>query len=282
MSILIKLRDNRNLSEAESSVRDYILRNPKEVLTFTVYDLARESFTSAATVVRLCKKMRVDGFPAMKVLLAEELKYFQDMQLKLLDSTTIGKEDTPLTIVEKITNISVKTIEETRALVDVEQLMAVAGLFRRAAVLDFYGVGASNLVAIDAQFKFMRLGKPSISYGQENRQYVQSLNSDSTHVGFIVSYSGETKAMLRVAQNLKKNGTPVVVLTTSSENSLSRLANYSLCVTSKETIFRSGAMASRTAQLYVVDLLFTLYCSLDYDENIEKIVRTKIAPEDNV
>jgi DNA-binding MurR/RpiR family transcriptional regulator len=35
-------------------------------------------------------------------------------------------------------------------------------------------------------------------------------------------------------------------------------------------------MASRTAQLYVIDLLYAIYCSLDYDEIIQKIQKTRI------
>ena len=54
MSVLIKLRDYRNLSAAENQVREYILKYPKKVLEYTVYELAKESFTSPATVVRLC------------------------------------------------------------------------------------------------------------------------------------------------------------------------------------------------------------------------------------
>ena len=53
MSVLIKLRDNRNLSVAENQVREYILKYPKKVMEYTVYDLARESFTTTATIVRL-------------------------------------------------------------------------------------------------------------------------------------------------------------------------------------------------------------------------------------
>ena len=83
-----------------------------------MYELAKESFTSPATVVRLCKKIDIKGFARLKVLLAEETKYFQDMKLNLLDTTTIEKNDSPHAIIEKITNIAVKTIEETRVLVN--------------------------------------------------------------------------------------------------------------------------------------------------------------------
>ena len=276
MSVLIKLRDYRNLSAVENQVREYILKYPKKVLEYTVYALAKESFTSPATVVRLCKKIDIKGFARLKVLLAEETKYFQDMKLNLLDTTTIEKNDSPHAIIEKITNIAVKTIEETRVLVNEKQFMQVARLLQKAVIIDFYGVGASNPVAIDAQFKFMRIGKNVITYQLYDRQYVQAVNSDASHVGIIISYSGETKEMLKIAGILQKNGTPVVAVTSSGENSLNRIADYNLFVTAKETVFRSGAMASRTAQLYIIDILYALYCSLDYDESIKKIQQTRI------
>ncbi len=276
MSVLIKLRDYRNLSAAENQVREHILKYPKKVLEYTVYELAKESFTSPATVVRLCKKIDIKGFARLKVLLAEETKYFQDMKLNLLDTTTIEKNDSPHAIIEKITNIAVKTIEETRVLVNEKQFMQVARLLQKAVIVDFYGVGASSPVAIDAQYKFMRIGKNVITYQLYDRQYVQAVNSDASHVGIIISYSGETKEMLKIAGILQKNGTPVVAVTSSGENSLNRIADYNLFVTAKETVFRSGAMASRTAQLYIIDILYALYCSLDYDESIKKIQQTRI------
>ena len=227
-------------------------------------------------MVRLCKKIDIKGFARLKVLLAEETKYFQDMKLNLLDTTTIEKNDSPHAIIEKITNIAVKTIEETRVLVNEKQFMQVARLLQKAVIVDFYGVGASSPVAIDAQYKFMRIGKNVITYQLYDRQYVQAVNSDASHVGIIISYSGETKEMLKIAGILQKNGTPVVAVTSSGENSLNRIADYNLFVTAKETVFRSGAMASRTAQLYIIDILYALYCSLDYDESIKKIQQTRI------
>lgn len=37
MSVLIKLRDTRNLSVAENQVREYVLKYPRKVLEYTVY-----------------------------------------------------------------------------------------------------------------------------------------------------------------------------------------------------------------------------------------------------
>lgn len=113
-------------------------------------------------------------------------------------------------------------------LVNEKQFMQVARLLQKAVIVDFYGVGASSPVAIDAQYKFMRIGKNVITYQLYDRQYVQAVNSDASHVGIIISYSGETKEMLKIAGILLKNGTPVVAVTSSGENSLNRIADYNL------------------------------------------------------
>ena len=56
-------------------------------------------------------------------------------------------------IVNKITDITVKSIEETSLLADEKVLYEVAKGIMKADVIDFYGVGASNNIAFDAAFK---------------------------------------------------------------------------------------------------------------------------------
>lgn len=277
MSILIKLRDVRNLPDAEAQVRKYILAHSAEILNFTVYDLARESYTSPATVIRLCKRLNINGFSKFKLLLAQELKYFENNEINLLDSTIIEENDSSDVIIEKITSIAIKTIEETRALVDTETLTKTAKIILKASILDFYGVGASNVVAMDAAYKFMRIGKNVSIFQLYDRQYVQAVNSDAEHVAVVFSYSGETKEILNVVDVLRKNGTPIVSVTSSSINSLSKVADYPLFVSARESAFRSGAMGSRTAQLYIVDLLYAMCYSLDYNHSMRKINQTRVS-----
>ena len=49
---------------------------------------------------------------------------------------------------------------------------------------------------------------------------------------------------------------------------------YNLFVTSKESNLRNGAIASRTATLYMVDLLYTTCISLDFDNSFEMLKKT--------
>ena len=277
MSVLIKLRDCNSFSAAEAGVRDYILRNSRSVLKQTIYDVARLSFTSPATVSRMCKRLGVSSFQEFKVRLAEEVDHYEHLSLDLLDSTTLNRDDDVSVVVEKITNIEVAAIEETRLLIDHSIISRVSDLIRGSSVIDFYGVGASNLVAMDAHSKFMRVGKCSIVFQQYDRQYVQALNSDPNHMAVIFSYSGETAEMIKIAGILKRQGVPMVSITKSDRNSLSALADYPLFVTARETLRRSGAMASRSAMLYIVDIIYSMYLLTDYDALTERVSRTFIS-----
>lgn len=63
MPIIAKIKKHYSLfSSAEKKVASYIMNQPDSVLQMTVQQLASESETSAATVIRLGKKINVDGF----------------------------------------------------------------------------------------------------------------------------------------------------------------------------------------------------------------------------
>lgn len=276
MGVLIKLRDCESLSPAEAQVRDAIIADPRAALSQTVYELAESAYTSPSTVSRLCKRVGISGYANLRLMLAEEVNHLEALELDCLDTTTIEPDDSPSRVIEKLTNISIKTIQETHELVDVDSLALAVDLISKASIVDFYGVGASMLVALDAESKFTRVGKCSIVHQHYDRQKVQAINSDDTHVGLIFSYSGESPEMRVIARILKDNGTPIISVTKSDKNSVSRLATCRLFVTARESLRRAGAMASRSAQLYMVDLLYTLFITSDYDRLTRKISRTAL------
>lgn len=68
--------------------------------------------------MRLCKRLGLKGFSDLKIEIASELKTFETMNINILDNATFKKTDTVKDIVNKITDITVKSIEETSLLAD--------------------------------------------------------------------------------------------------------------------------------------------------------------------
>ena len=126
MSVLVKLREYHTLSNSENEVRMYILRNSKKVISMSTQELAAKSYTSPATVIRLCKRLELKGYSELKIQLASEIKAFETMNLDVVDQTTFKKGDSLTELIDKVTDISIHSIEETRLLLDYEVLLCVA------------------------------------------------------------------------------------------------------------------------------------------------------------
>ncbi|MFY7869195.1 MAG: MurR/RpiR family transcriptional regulator, partial [Exiguobacterium sp.] len=62
---------------------------------------------------------------------------------------------------------------------------------------------------------------------------------------------------LDIAKLLKEKGVPMIAITNYAKSPLSKIADVSLYTVSQETAFRSEALASRIAELSLIDALFT-------------------------
>ena len=65
---------------------------------------------------------------------------------------------------------------------------------------------------------------------------LQAAMSTSKHAAIVVSYSGETTRMVKVAHMLKERQTPIVAITSISQSELSHLADAILHISSREML----------------------------------------------
>ena len=274
-NVLVRLNEYaKDATEAETNVFEYIWDHADQASVSTIHQLARDTYSSASTIIRLCKKLGFDGYKDFTRSLtyelanrkAPEINYDRDIE------ENDGLED----VIDKIVYRSMAALEKTRELVDLETVQKCAKLIDRSRRISLFGVGSSLLVAKDAHSKFMRVNKMSCCEEDFESQLVIAKNMNSEEVGIIISYSGLTREMLDIAAILKKHKVPVIAITRFAESDLSVMADYKLWVASSEYLVRSAAMTSRLAQLHVIDILYSAYIKLDYENNIERIEKTQM------
>ena len=98
--------------------------------------------------------------------------------------------------------------------------------------------------------------------------------ADESHCAIIISYSGQTREMVEVAEIYHKRNIPFISITCMAENSISRLADVHLYLSSREMLhIKIGDFASTTSLKYLFDILYAGVFSYDYKKNLEtKIV----------
>lgn len=261
---LLKLREVvNNLKPSERKVADYLLNHTKDVLGMSIGELAERSGASKAAVIRLCKTLQLDGYRELALSLASEVGAQKPEDGEYTD---IKMGDDLATIIKNVSRNNRKSIEDTMLVMDYEEVKKAVAAIHKAKRVDFYGVGASGIAALDAQLKFTRINKFSLAYTDPHMQATAAANLGVGDAAVVISYFGETRDIIETARIAKQSGAVVIAVTKYGRNTLGEMADIKLWLSSPETTIRSGATGSRIAQLNAIDILFSGVASLEYTE----------------
>lgn len=270
MSIMTQLEFELEFSESEKEIARYILNHGDDVLSMSVKELAKNTYTSPATIVRLCKKIGLEGYNDFKIKYSAELQYDLHHSNRIDVNFPFEKKDTHPMICHKLASLSEEVIADTIKLIDFEQLEKIVDLLYQSHDIDIYGSGNSLLAAMSFQHKMMRIARNVNLKALHGEQVFLSYNSDKKRIAVIISYSGETHDLIQIAQILKEKKTPIIVLTSIGDNHLSHYADYILNIGSREKIFTKIApFASQVSMEYLLNVIFSCIFQKDYDQNIQ-------------
>lgn len=270
MSIITQLEFELEFSESEKEIARYILNHGDDVLSMSVKELAKNTYTSPATIVRLCKKIGLEGYNDFKIKYSAELQYDLHHSNRIDVNFPFEKKDTHPMICHKLASLSEEVIADTIKLIDFEQLEKIVDLLYQSHDIDIYGSGNSLLAAMSFQHKMMRIARNVNLKALHGEQVFLSYNSDEKRIAVIISYSGETHDLIQIAQILKEKKTPIIVLTSIGDNHLSHYADYILNIGSREKIFTKIApFASQVSMEYLLNVIFSCIFQKDYDQNIQ-------------
>jgi len=257
-----------SLAPSEQSVARYVVGNPSATAQLTIGELAAAVGVSQASVSRFCRSVGLSGYPALRLTLAGRGSRTGHGHLTPGDVTP---DEDLATLVRKVAYADVRAVEDTVAQLDVDVLDRVVAAVDGARRIDAYGVGAGAVVGLDLQQKFHRIGRLVQTWSDAHLMLTSAalLGPDDVAIG--LSHSGTTSEVVEALELAGHRGATTVALTNFPRSPLAGVADHVLTTAAHETTFRSGAMASRVAQLTVVDCLFVAVASRSFDSTVEAL-----------
>ncbi len=224
---LNELKRMNKLTSTEQGIVNYILTNPEELEKISSRQLAELTYTSPATVVRICQKLGFSGYSEFKI------KYLQEVnQTPMIDqinrTNPITSEDSLHSIVNKVAALEITAIEQTKKGIDLDQLNRVSELLNQATCIDFYAFDNNLHLAKNACSHFLYAGKQAVIHDSSNAQFMQAFASVEGHVAIIISRTGENPMLYRIATILCEKKIPLLVLTESRHSSLAKISTEHL------------------------------------------------------
>ncbi|NMT64573.1 MurR/RpiR family transcriptional regulator [Marinobacter orientalis] len=256
------------LNKSERKVAEAILRDPSAATRYSIAALARAADVSEPTVNRFCRGFSATGFPDFKIRLAQSIA---------TGTPYIGQnvepDDTVAEFADKIMLSTIASLDKARQALDPKALSVAIDYLIQAKQINFFGMGGSAPVAMDAQHKFFRFNIPVMSYDDALMQRMVAAGSTTGDVIVLISYTGRTRETVEIAQQARANGATIIGITMPG-SPLAEACTVVIEVTAPEDTEVYMPMSSRIIHLTVIDILatgVTLKRGADFLGHLKKI-----------
>lgn len=237
------------LRRSEQKIAEVVLRRPHSMVNASVSEVAKEAGVSQPTVVRFCRSIGCAGFQDFKLRLAQDLATGTPFVHE-----DVRPDDPVADIAAKVLNRSIASLARVRNHINPDALGEAVDILAAAERLEFYGFGASGVVAQDAQNKFFRLGIPCIAYTDFHVQAMAAAILGPKGAAIAISHTGRTRELLRSVDLALEGGAKVIALT-SGGSPLADRASVALMVDVLEDTSIYTPMTSRLTHLAMMDVL---------------------------
>jgi DNA-binding MurR/RpiR family transcriptional regulator len=228
--------------------------------------------------MRLCRSLGLERFPELRLAVAraasrDEARFGDGVEL----SGDISPTDSLVDVVRKIGFSDARAVEDTTSTLDIEALSQAADAVNRAGRIDIYGIGASGFVCQDLHQKLHRIGLLAFAWPDPHAALTSAALLTDQDVALGISHTGTTIDTIDPLRLAASRGATTIAITNFASSPITEHASLVLTTAARETTFRSGATASRIAQLAVVDCLFVAVAQRSYDRTMKALENTYAA-----
>jgi len=187
-----------NLRKSERKVADILLADPRRLLPSTLAQTAELADVGQPTVIRFCAAIGCSGFQEFKLRLAHSVALGTPATHSVL-----SEEDDLGAFVQKIFDYTITSLDWARNHLDLGALEQAIKLLRQAHAIEFFGFGASGIVACDAQQKFPLFGVPCGAQLDSHQQIMAASMMGQGDVAVVISNTGRTRSIVEIARTAR-------------------------------------------------------------------------------
>lgn len=267
----------QSLTKSEQKVAEVVRNRLKEAVYWSVSDLSEHAGVGETTVIRFCRKLGYRGYQDFKLAVAQN-----GTESTIQEYGEVQDDDSMFLLAQKVTAENKATLQNTVSLVHPESMEEAANKIIVANKIYLFGVGASGIMAQQAQYRFMRLG-----YHAEcaSDSHVIAMNCSLVRKGDVViglSTSGSTKDLVDAIAIAKSNGAYIICITNHMKSPVTKHGDVALLTSGVEDPLHGGAFSSLISQMHVLDMLTRYIERQQKDKSLLALQKTAKAVSDKL
>lgn len=264
-----QLRNKAGFTDVECKIADYFLGKGRALKNESARHIAGAVYASPSSIVRLCQKLGFEGYNDFREGWLQEQSYLDGHFHQMDANRPFEADDTVDVIARKLGALYQETIADTLALLDSAALVQAVARCRRASTIYLCASGAQVEMAAGFAEKMLKIGKTVVAHPRTDLMYFAACNCSTQDCFILISYSGETGNLLRVAQKLKERRVPAIALTSYGSNTLSGLFDCVLHMSTRERLVNNvGSFAAHMVPQFLLDVLYAGVFAHNFEENL--------------
>lgn len=282
MDIIEQMRKQNNFTSSEQEIINLILNKPDTLMSMTTAaQLGAAAYTSASTVVRLCKKLGCRSYAEFKTAFISQYQKRESALLYVDASVPFKSSDTPADVLNQLTELESIAVRQTLSLIDFNTYNRVVDILNHASCIDVYGAGSNVNLLHDFAYKMGSIHRQVRISLDQQQQMLSAVTKGGNHCAILVSYSGETHSTLQCASLLQKSGIPTISVTSQGHNSMIDLTDEHLYIATLESkSYADAKIGAFTSNISIMTIMNYLYAGVflsEYDSNYQLLKEDQIA-----
>jgi len=257
------------LRKSDAKVGALVLEDPARVLESTIADTAAHAGVSQPTVIRFCVAIGFSGYQEFKLRLAHSLALGRPAT-----HSVIHHSDTPAGVADKIFDYTLTSLDWARQHLDRAALDRAVDMLAAARSIEFFGFGASGIVAEDGQQKFPLFGVPCRAQTDAHQQIMTASMMRPGDLAVVISNTGTTRQIVEAAQVVRDSGAQVIGIV-GALGTVSSLCDVTVIVETLDNTSIYTPTISRIAALVVIDILSTVVAMRRGEEHVRRLGKMK-------
>ncbi len=258
MTILDKLKNNKNFTDTEKQVVNYLLNHFDQIDSITINQLAKKTYTSHSTIIRVCQKLSLKGFRDLKMRLIQEREANKFLTKKVSYSIPFQYNETSEDIINNIYSLYKESIHLLHSQIDKKSLTQIAQCLFESNRIFIFAIGDSKLTAQAFINKMIKIHYfPILATDNNEEKYIShALTQDDC--ALFITYSGQAQTFNECIDIIKKKHAKTIIITSDEEAPLTKKCTYHICLPNEEKEYKIATFYSQLALQYILNILFSI------------------------
>lgn len=213
MSIFAKLKEKSLFTETEQNIAMYLLQHKELIPDLTISDITQATYTSNASIMRLCKRLGLQGFRDLRNQIIKETERHRSYTLSVNMNYPFLKSDSADVITGAVSDLMIETLQDMKTLQLTGMLLQFSGWLNDAHSVYYYAEGDTLLTVRGFANRLIKLGIQAFKADENKEMSARMELMKKDDIFFCVTYSGKTLPTEHEMQFLQKKQVKCVLVT---------------------------------------------------------------------